>query len=340
MATIYHTPVLLEYILENLLSSGHSLVVDATLGEGGHSEAFLRQGKTVIAFERDGVLLQKTKARLASYIEEAKLYIIHGNFVDLEQHLADILAGLGKTRVDFFLFDLGISKYHYFESGNGFSFNKDEPLLMTLDAPGSQRNAQQIINESSQEKLAQIFSEFGEETHALRYATAILKQRRSMPFRSSKQLAECLWQAAPRYARHKRIHPATKTFQALRITVNQELTCIEPALLASAKRLSLGGRLCVISYHSLEDRIVKKTFKQHVRKNENYNKYAKQQPTENQNTRIYSLVNKKTVKPSHAECLSNKAARSAKLRTLQHNSAAILSESAIKTHQTPYKHSI
>ncbi len=261
-----HKPVLLSFILKHILKPTDEYIVDATLGEGGHTQAFLKKEKRVIGLDADSSILEAAQQRLSSL--RAHLTIVNDNFKNIA---ASLIAN--KEQTDLVLFDLGISRFHYFKSGRGFSVHRDEHLDMRIDNREIMQSAYAVIQTFSVAKLVQIFKTYGEERHAMRYASAIVLRRKKKPFVSSAELAEFIASISPFYKKYTRIHPATKVFQALRIYVNGELTALSMGILGAITLLSSGGRLVVISYHSLEDRIVKNLFKRLSQSNDTKRRY-------------------------------------------------------------------
>jgi 16S rRNA (cytosine1402-N4)-methyltransferase len=256
-----HTPVLLEPVLALLESSeAGQLLIDATVGEGGHAEAFLSRfpGLSICGVDRDQDILRITRERLRRFGERVRLYRTDfaGFFGDYDRFCP--------RRPDRILFDLGISMYHFEKSGRGFSFAKDEPLDMRIDAGGG-RTAAEVVNESTEQELTDMLRRFGEEPFAGPISRAIVRARARAPITSATVLAGIVRAAVPPSRRYGRIHPATRTFQALRISVNWELELLSEGLEHAFAVLNPGGRLGVIAFHSLEDRIVKRFFKERNR---------------------------------------------------------------------------
>ncbi|BBM88496.1 ribosomal RNA small subunit methyltransferase H [Spirochaetota bacterium] len=342
----YHKSVLLSHILTHVLHRTDKLIVDATLGEGGHSEAFLTLGKQVIGIESDPIILNAAKQRLTKF--SPQIHYINDNF----KNIASSLAAYAK-QIDVILFDLGISKFHYFKSGRGFSFSKAEPLDMRLCPEKITLTAHQIINHFSEKELASLFTRYGEERRSQFYAQAIVSERRKTPFTTSLQLATFIQNISPPFMRMKSLHPATKIFQALRIRVNDEITILRSSILAALSLLRDNGRVAVISYHSLEDREIKNLFKNLTQLNENIYRYLTptggfhlhndalhpsksttqhKQPTiqsslpgvnkltptplKQRSEVSFQTLTKKVIKPSNSEIQSNASARSAKMRVL------------------------
>lgn len=291
---IDHLPVLPKEVLEYLLvPEGKAMMLDCTTGEGGHSKLFLEKYKelTVIGLDRDREIQKKAIERLAPYGER---------FKPVNCWFTDYLSEAESGSFDCILFDLGISMFHYVESGRGFSFSKDEPLDMRLD-PSQGLSAADIVNGYSELELADVIYKYGEERYSRRIARRIVEERKKAEITTSSQLAAIIADAVPVSYRYGRISPATRTFQALRIEVNDELGHIEPALKDAIRCLRKGGRLGVITFHSLEDRIVKWFFKGEA---------DKEEP-------VIRILTKKPVMPSEEECADNNASRSSKLRVVE-----------------------
>ncbi|REF34820.1 16S rRNA (cytosine(1402)-N(4))-methyltransferase RsmH [Thermasporomyces composti] len=250
-----HVPVLVERVTELLapaLREPDAVVVDATLGLGGHAERILREHDhvRVVGLDRDPDALALARRRLAPF----------GDRVTVERAVYDelprVLDRLGLQRVAGVLFDLGVSSLQLDEPARGFAYSRDVPLDMRMD-PTTGRTAADVLNTYSASELTRIFRVYGEEPHARRIADAVVRARRAEPLRTSGQLVELIRGVVR--GRHSGGHPAKRTFQALRIEVNAELTTLERALPAALDALAVGGRIVVLSYHSLEDRLVKRT---------------------------------------------------------------------------------
>ncbi len=253
-----HVPVLLERcvaLLAPALIGPEAVLLDATVGLGGHAEEMLRRFSTlrVIGLDRDPEALRRSGERLAPYGE--RLTLVHAVF-DL---LPTVLLDLGLSAVQGILFDLGVSSLQLDADERGFSYSRDAPLDMRMD-PTTGRTAAEVVNTYPAEALARILAEYGEERFARRIAAAVVRERRREPFTTSARLAELVRTAIPAATRRTGGHPAKRTFQALRIEVNGELASLARALPAAIEALTVGGRIVVLSYHSLEDRLVKRTF--------------------------------------------------------------------------------
>ena len=250
-----HIPVLLDEAINFLQPEKGQAFIDATANGGGHTEEILKKMTSrgvLVAVDRDERAIEILKKKFA---HDLRFKAISGNFRNLKK-----LASQFSKTYDGILFDLGMSSNQLEKSGRGFSFQKDEPLIMTYEAkfPTDQLTAAEIVNTWPEEKLAEIFWEYGQERRARKIARVITRERRLERILSSRQLAEIIAHKFPQ--RVTRIHPATKIFQALRIAVNDELAALEEGLVEAWDILGQGGRLVAISFHSLEDRIVKRFF--------------------------------------------------------------------------------
>ncbi|MFD1540063.1 16S rRNA (cytosine(1402)-N(4))-methyltransferase RsmH [Nonomuraea guangzhouensis] len=250
-----HVPVMLDRVLELLapaLTGRGPVVVDANLGLGGHSEALLATHPSLhlIGIDRDPFAIEFSTKRLAPYADRTTL--VHAS----SDELADVLARAGRTAVDGVLFDLGVSSPQLDEAERGFAYSYDAPLDMRMDTD-QELTAEKVVNTYSAAELTRILRVYGEERFAPRVAGLIIKERAKDPITSTKRLAEIVRQAIPAATRRTGGNPAKRTFQALRIEVNAELAALEAALPAALDALVLGGRVVVLSYHSLEDRLTK-----------------------------------------------------------------------------------
>jgi S-adenosyl-methyltransferase MraW len=313
MMEIVHTPVLLQECIQMLGPAGepfehHAVMCDSTLGEGGHSFAFLSKFPelTVIGIDADAVIQQRAKERLAPFGERMQFY--NGWFNDFYESYP---AGLAKP--DIILFDLGISVYHYERSGRGFSFRHDEPLDMRLDSSAGD-SAADIVNGMREEELANLIYLYGEEKLSRRIAKAVAETRKGGRITSSKALADIIYDAVPAYYQHGAIHPATRTFQALRIAVNSELRRLPKALHSAFNDLNEGGKMGVITFHSLEDRIVKNYFR-------NLGRQCVCPPEVAQcrcgGEPCADVLTHKPIEPTAEEVQVNSPSRSAKLRVVR-----------------------
>ncbi len=291
---IVHYPVMHREVLEYLpIPEGDSLLIDCTTGEGGHTSLFLGKypSLSVVGIDRDKEIQKKATERLSGF---------GGRFRPVNAWFDEYLETAPSESADAILFDLGISMFHYVESERGFSFRSDEPLDMRLN-PGQGMSAADVVNGYSEENLADVIYRYGEERYSRRIARAIVEKRSVAPIKSSSELAEVIRGSVPREYRYGRIHPATRTFQALRIEVNSELDRITPALESAIRVLKSGGRIAVITFHSLEDRKVKWFFKDEASR---------------EDARI-RILTKKPVVPSAEEEEENPPSRSAKLRVVE-----------------------
>lgn len=251
-----HVPVLLDRTLELLepaLSGGPAVVVDATLGMGGHAQALLTAHPhlTLVGLDRDPEALRLAGQRLEPFGDRVRL--VHAVYDDV----GAALEVAGVSAVDGFLFDLGVSSLQLDEVERGFSYAQDAPLDMRMDT-GAQRTAAEVLNTYSTGELARVLKTYGEEKFAAKIAAAIVREREKEPFTGSARLVQLLYDAVPAASRRTGGHPAKRTFQALRIEVNAELDVLAQAVPAALDALAVGGRIAVMSYHSLEDRLVKR----------------------------------------------------------------------------------
>lgn len=252
-----HRPVLLKEVLFYLNPRSGGIYVDCTVGEGGHSEAILQRSSPdgrLIALDRDPQALAVAAQRLAPYKERVTL--VKANFL----HLNRVLTDLGINAVNGILFDLGVSSLQLETPERGFSYWHEGPLDMRMD-PEEPVTAAVLLNTLEERELAGIIARYGEERWAKRIAAFIVRAREREPFKLTSQLVKVIKEAIPARSRRSGTHPARRTFQALRIAVNREMEILEPALKQAVELLAPGGRLCVITFHSLEDRIVKDLFR-------------------------------------------------------------------------------
>jgi len=304
-----HMPVLLTEVLDFLRVRKEGVYVDCTQGSGGHSEEILSQLEgtgQLIALDRDQEALDRARERLGSHSKN--LQVFHQNF----KELPSLLSRLGVGAVDGCLLDLGVSSDQLGSPERGFSFRLEGPIDMRMDTR-QETTAAQLLNECSAEELAEIFWRYGEEKAARRIATAIVEHRKSSKLYTTTDLAQIVEKVKGRRGRH-RIHPATLVFQALRIEVNQELVGLEEFLKQAISLLAHQGRLVVISFHSLEDRIVKTVFRKEA------GKCVCFQPAEFcscPRVEQVRILTKKPVTPSPREIESNPRARSSKLRAVE-----------------------
>ena len=250
-----HYSVLLNECIDGLDIDPNGIYVDGTAGGGGHSFAIASRlsGGRLIAIDQDEAAIAAASARLAPLGERAT--VVRNNFC----HVADVCRELGIEQIDGLLLDLGVSSYQLDTPERGFSYNADAPLDMRMDKRGS-LTAYNVVNEYSEEKIKKILYEYGEERFSSSIAAAIVRERAKKPIESTKELSDIIKYAIPPAAREGGHHPAKRSFQAIRIEVNSELDVIEPAIRDAVSMLRKGGRIAIITFHSLEDRIVKQTF--------------------------------------------------------------------------------
>jgi len=307
---VSHVPVMLEEVIAGLRLKRNGVYVDATIGAGGHAEAILqRLGSRgiLVGIDWDGDAVELAKKRLGKYGRRVR--ICRANFADL----AAILGGVGITRADGVLFDLGISSLQLGRAERGFSFQLDGPLDMRMDSR-LKLSAQTVVNRTPSEELAALLRRYGEERKAAQIARAIERRRRRSPIRTTKELADIVARAVGPSRGARRIHPATRTFQALRIAVNDEFSNLDKGLRAAVRSLKPGGRLCVISFHSLEDRVVKEIFARFAR---GCTCPPGLPVCSCGNKPFVRLVVKKPLVPGKEEISRNPRSRSAKLRVVE-----------------------
>lgn len=310
-----HIPVLLNETISGLNINKDGIYVDATLGGGGHSEKILEaldngKGK-LIGIDQDEEAIEFTKERLKKYIEKNKLIIKKDNFENIDLVLDELNIG----KVDGVLFDLGVSSYQFDEGDRGFSYNQDARLDMRMDK-NSPLSCEELINTFSEEEISNIIDEYGEEKFAKSIARRIVAYRKEKRIESTMELAEIIKTAIPakfRFSGIKGKNPAKRTFQALRIYINRELDVIDIALDKVIDRLNVGGRICVITFHSLEDRLVKEKFKTF----ENPCTCPKGYPCVCGKKSKGHIINKKVITADEKELEENRRARSAKLRIFE-----------------------
>lgn len=253
-----HLPVMPAEVLSYLAPRPGGIYLDGTVGGGGHAAQILEASSPdglLIGFDRDPEALRAATERLAPYGSRVRL--VQRNFVTLTETLTE----MGVTAIDGILLDLGVSSYQLDTGERGFSFQQDAPLDMRMD-PSSGETAADLVNGLPERELARIIREYGEERWAVRIAAFIVKARATAPIETTLQLVDIIKGAIPRAKWEERLHPATRTFQALRIAVNRELESLDEGLAAGVRLLNRDGRVVVISFHSLEDRIVKHSFRQ------------------------------------------------------------------------------
>lgn len=300
----YHLPVLLAEALEALQPAPGKLFFDGTLGGGGHTEALLQRGARVVAMDQDQQALAYAKERLKSYSD--RFCALRGNF----RYFPQIVEEAGLSGFDGMLVDIGVSSHQLDDGTRGFSFNKEAPLDMRMDTDADQ-TASDLINTAAEQELVRVFFEYGEEPNARRIARAIVKARASRLIQTTTQLADIVAAVSPK--RGKR-HPATLVFQALRIAVNDELAALRDFLAAAPQWLKPGGRLVVITFHSLEDRIVKQGFA-HLSMPE-LDRPEWPAPRPNPDC-VLKVITRKPIEASQGEIEINPRARSARLRVAE-----------------------
>ena len=304
-----HKPVLLDECIEALAIRPEGVYLDGTLGRAGHSREIVRRLTTgrLICVDRDQAALDAAEERLAPWRERVTL--VHSNFCALDA----ILDGLGLDGVDGMLFDLGVSSPQLDDASRGFSYRRDAPLDMRMDQTDT-LTARAVVNEWPQEELRRILWQYGEERYAPAVAGAIVRARDKGGIETKLQLVDVLRAAMPAAALREKQHPAKRSFQGIRIAVNDELTAISRMLQAAIPRLKTGGRLAVISFHSLEDRIVKSELAAAAKGCDCPPSFpvcvCGKRP-------LVRLVNRKPILPSQAEQEENPRARSAKLRVAE-----------------------
>lgn len=301
-----HVPVLLHEAIEGLNIKEDGIYVDCTLGGGGHSRAILDRlhGGTLISIDQDDRALAEAKNKLTSL--ENVVHIVKSNFV----RLGEILDQLNILQVDGVLFDLGVSSPQLDEAERGFSYQHDAPLDMRMDQSGD-LTAEMVVNEWDEEEIARILHLYGEEKFARKIAKHIVEKRKYSPIKTTVQLAEIIKEAIPAFARRTGGHPAKRSFQAIRIAVNRELEVFEKALNIAIDRLAPKGRVAVITFHSLEDRIAKETFLAHSAKCTCPPDFP---VCVCGNQAELKVITRKPIVPSEEELEHNRRARSAKLR--------------------------
>lgn len=287
---ISHIPVMREEVLEALELKSSGIYVDATLGLGGHAAGILQRTKgcTLIGIDRDESAIRIAKERLKGY---QKVYFVKEKFSNLKE----VVNKLGYEKVDGIILDAGVSTLHLKAEDRGFSFMTDGPLDMRMDQ-SSDLTAEEVVNNYKEKDLADVIYQYGDERYSRRIAKSIVYNRRKKRITTCKELEEIVYKAV---GRRGKIHPATRTFQAIRIEVNSELDELSKAVDSGAELLEKQGRFCVLSYHSLEDRIVKNAFR----------KLAKEG--------LFRIITKKPMVPERAEQKINPSSRSAKLRVAE-----------------------
>jgi 16S rRNA (cytosine1402-N4)-methyltransferase len=306
----FHTPVLIKEVVASLCCRQGGIYVDGTIGGAGHASAVLEEispDGMLVGIDRDDDALAEAGKRLAVF--GGRVSLVKGNFADIES----ILAELSIQKVDGILLDLGVSSHQLDVPGRGFSFTQDAPLDMRMDQ-GHGMSAYSLINTHSEEELANIIWKFGEERMARRIARAIVTKRKIGAIKTTAELAAVVMSAMPARMKGLKIHPATRSFQAIRIAVNDELENLRRGILGSVRMLKPGGRLSIISFHSLEDRMVKETFAFEASRCicpvDLPVCVCKKQVQ-------LKVITRKPIIPGEIEAASNPRSRSAKLRTAE-----------------------
>lgn len=299
--TFYHTPVLLSDIVNYLRPAPGMLILDGTLGGGGHSAHLLQCGASVLALDQDPDAITHAQARLASYGNRFRA--VQANF----RHIESVLDSLGIQKLGGALIDIGVSSRQLENPSRGFAILKDGPLDMRMD-PSLAISAADIVNTASLSELTRIFREYGQEPRAIHIASRIMAVRTRHPIATTFDLAAIVESVVPK---HGPRHPATRVFQALRIAVNDELGALREGLIAISHRLARGARFAVITFHSLEDRMVKHFFRDHSRDWIDRPEWPAPRPNPQ---RIFRLLTPHPIEASKEELQNNPRSRSAKLR--------------------------
>ncbi|RAK60586.1 16S rRNA (cytosine(1402)-N(4))-methyltransferase [Phenylobacterium hankyongense] len=311
MSAAPHVPVLINEVVEHLQPGPGKTVVDGTFGAGGYARAFLDAGASVVAFDRD-----PSARRFADGLPADRFRLVESRFSEMDE-----LLGAGTT--DGVALDLGVSSMQLDEPDRGFSFMRDGPLDMRMGADGP--TAADLVNTAEPAELARILYVYGEERQSRRVAGAIARRRAEQPFSRTLELAEFIEKALGG-RRGAKVHPATRSFQALRIAVNEELSELEAGLAAAERTLKTGGRLCVVTFHSLEDRIVKTFLSERAGRTPAGSRHAP--PVEALAAPSFQLLFNGAQGPSDAEVAANPRARSAKLRAAVRTAAPVWREAA------------
>lgn len=315
MSEFKHETVLLEAAIAALDIKQGGIYVDCTLGGGGHTAAILEsvgEGGRVFSFDQDPIAIDHAKKRFQVAIASGQLTLLARNFKDLEE----TLVSYGVNAVDGILYDLGVSSPQFDEASRGFSYRFDAPLDMRMDTRQA-LNAQIIVNEWSFAQLERIIRQYGEEKFAKQIAREIERRRMIQPIETTGELVDIIKTAIPQAARRRGGHPAKRTFQAIRMAVNDELSVLEASLTQAIKLLKPKGRLACITFHSLEDRIVTRSFKNASKQAalpSNLPILAQDLPSA-----PFTMLNKKAITASQTELEKNPRAHSARLRLLQRN---------------------
>ncbi len=300
----FHKPVMIDEVLQHLAAKDGEVYLDATFGAGGYSKAILNSANcNVYAIDRD-----ESAKKFAAVLEESfpkNFTFLRGKFSDSAQ----LLAEKNVTELDGMVFDIGVSSMQFDDKSRGFSFDSDARLDMRMDQENT-FSAYELVNEFSEAELAKIIKEFGEEPKAKQIAKKIVMARKSTPVTSCRDLAEIVRSL---YRGYFKTDPATRTFQALRIFVNQELDELKSALAASVKLLKKGGRLVVVSFHSLEDSIVKNFLKKEAGLDQTFSRYQPEN-TAAKSAKNFHVITKSALSPSLQEVAANPRSRSSKMR--------------------------
>lgn len=293
-----HIPVLLHEVIDGLQIKPDDVVLDGTVNGGGHSTEIVKllgTGGVLIGMDRDEEALKRASVALKD--SSARVILVNDNYRNLDK----VLSLNGFEYADKILLDIGLSSDQLEHSGRGFSFQKDEPLTMTFKVHPNESDvtAREIVNTWDEENIESILYGFGEEKFAKRITDAIVARRKEKPIETTHELVDIIKRNVPRWYAQGKVNCATKTFQALRMATNDELGSLQEGLINGVKKLKSGGRIAVISFHSLEDRIVKKFFKEKTEEG------------------IFNITTKKPITPSREEVVTNKRSRSAKLRIAQ-----------------------
>ena len=312
MTQFNHVTVLLHEAVDGLNIKPAGIYVDGTLGGGGHSQAILERLSSeghLYAFDQDQTAIQYNQEHLKQYIDDGRLTLVKSNFSQLKVALAQA----GVSTIDGMVYDLGVSSPQFDDAKRGFSYQHDAPLDMRMDQTQS-LSAMEVVNEWSFQDLMRILSRYGEEKFAKQIARSIEKQRQAAPIKTTLELAEIVKNAIPAPARRHGGHPAKKSFQAIRIAVNNELGVLESSLEHALDLLTVGGRISVITFQSLEDRLVKTMFKERT----TIPDLPAGLPVIPKETQPdFKLVNKKPIIASDQELATNHRAHSAKLRIIE-----------------------
>lgn len=304
-----HIPVLLNECIEGLNIKGNGIYVDATLGGGGHSSKILEKlnnGGKLYCFDKDEDAIKAGNEQLAKVGHNYQ--IIRSDFRNLRKELND----LGITQIDGILFDLGVSSHQFDTKERGFSYKEDARLDMRMNQ-NQKLSAFDVVNSYSEESLTKIMFEYGEERFARQISAKIVKQRKLKPIETTFELVEVIKSALPSSVLNKKGHPAKQVFQAIRIEVNDELNAVDEAIEQALSMLKPSGRCAVITFHSLEDRLVKNKFRKYTVSNDNVKGLASLKDNEQE----FELVNRKVIISNEQELITNNRAHSAKLRIIQ-----------------------